>query len=212
MRPRGSFSSDSSSERPPNNHQSTGSSPYQQRTRNLLQFLTNSGLLVERVISVLEYMKSNDINLAILIWAISWNVEDLVNHKIVVFERTSLMLSEELPDILRNWLRPPRQHSAGIRTKAARQALNEWALSTVCKAVNNEMKDLKTFLKSSPSDVSEESLLSIQLDNMVSDVSTMAPTLWYVLRHAAYTPKQDKRNALKTPETVSDPLPSYVVY
>ena len=62
-------------------------------------------------------MKSIDINLAILVWAISWNVEDLINHKAVVFERTSLMLSEELPQILRNWLKPPRQHSAGIRTK-----------------------------------------------------------------------------------------------
>jgi hypothetical protein len=198
MRPRGSFSSDSSSEHPPNNCRSTGLSPYQQRTRNLLQFLTNSGLqvLMERVISVLEYMKSIDINLAILIWVISWNVEDLINHKVLVFERTSLMLSEELPEVLRNWLRPPRQHSAGVRTKAARQALNKWALRTVCETINDEMKGLKTFLKSSPADVSEESLLSIQLDNMVSEVSTMAPTLWYVLRHAAYTSKQDKRNAL----------------
>jgi hypothetical protein len=119
------------------------------------------------------------------------------------------MLSEELPQILRNWLRPPRQHSAGVRTKAARQALNEWALSTVCKAVNDEMKDLKTFLKSSPSDVSEECLLDIELESMVSQVSTMAPTLWYVLRHAAYTPKQDKRNALKTPDMVSDPIVWY---
>jgi hypothetical protein len=120
------------------------------------------------------------------------------------------MLSEELPKILQNWLRPPQQHSAGIRMKAACQALNEWALGTICEVVNDEMKGLKTFLKSSPADVSEESLLSIQLNNMVSDVSMMAPTLWYVLRHAAYTPKQDKRNALKTPETVSDPLSSYV--
>ena len=95
MRRRGSISSDSSSEHPLNNHQSTGSSPYKQCTRNLRQFLTNSGLLVERVISALEYMKSIDINLAILIWAISWNVEELINHKAVVFERTSLMLSEE---------------------------------------------------------------------------------------------------------------------
>lgn len=37
-------------------------SPYEQRTWNLLQFITNSGILVEYVISVLEYMKSNDIN------------------------------------------------------------------------------------------------------------------------------------------------------
>ena len=33
-------------------------------------------------------MKSIDINLAILIWAISWNMEDLVDQ---VFERTSLI-------------------------------------------------------------------------------------------------------------------------
>ena len=81
MHRRGSFSSNSSSENSPNNHQSTGSSPYQQRTRNLRQFLITSGLLVERVVSVLEYMKSIDINLAILVWAISWNVEDLINSK-----------------------------------------------------------------------------------------------------------------------------------
>jgi hypothetical protein len=93
--------------------------------------------------------------------------------------------------------------------KAAHQAMNEWALSTICKAVNDEMKDLKTFLKSSPSHVSEECLLDIELKSMVCKVSTMAPTLWYVLRHAAYMPKQDKRNALKMPDTVSDPIVWY---
>ena len=55
------------------------------------QFTSNSHQLVECVISVLEYMKFIDISLAILIWAISWNVEDLVDHKVVVFERTSLI-------------------------------------------------------------------------------------------------------------------------
>jgi hypothetical protein len=33
--------------------------------------------------------------------------------------------------------------------------------------------------------------LNIQLDDMMSKVSTIAPTLWSILRHAAYTPKQD---------------------
>ena len=120
-----------------------------QRTRNLLWFLTNfklnSGLLMEQVISVLEYLKSIDINLAILIWVINWNVEVLIIHKFVVFERMSLMLSEELPQILRNWLRPPRQHSAGVYAKAACRALNEWAIRW-------GNKGLKMFLKFSPLD------------------------------------------------------------
>ena len=81
--------------------------------------------------------------------------------------------------------------------------MNEWALGTVCEAVNEEMKCLKTVLKSSPSDVSEDTLLNIQLNGMVSEISTTAPTLWSILRHAAYTPKQDKRNVLKSPDTVS---------
>jgi hypothetical protein len=59
--------------------------------------------------------------------------------------------------------------------------LNKWALRTICEVINDEMKGFKRFLKASPEDVSEESLLSIQLNSMVSEVSMMAPTLWYVL-------------------------------
>jgi hypothetical protein len=70
------------------------------------------------------------------------------------------MLSEELPEILQNWLTPPQQHSAGIHTKAAHQALNEWALGTICEAINEEMKGLKVCLKLSPLDVAEDSLLT----------------------------------------------------
>ena len=56
-------------------------SPYEQRTWNLLQFITNSGILVEHVISVLEYMKSNDINrnFTVLIRRRQWVV--LVNRR-----------------------------------------------------------------------------------------------------------------------------------
>jgi hypothetical protein len=41
-------------------------------------------------------MKSLDINLPILLWAISWNVPELTSDFNVAAERTALMVSEEL--------------------------------------------------------------------------------------------------------------------
>jgi len=166
--------------------------------------LEDSGLLVERVVSVLEFMRSNDINLTILLWAISWNVKELTGHSLASYERTSLMLSDELPQILRNWLKPPRQHSAGIRTKAANESIRESALGIVCDAIDNEMKGLKTIFKSSSLNVSKESLLDFEVTKMISEVSNSAPTVWRLFRHASYTPKQNTRNTFKSPDSVSE--------
>jgi hypothetical protein len=57
--------------------QSSDSNPECQRTRNLRQFLEQNNLLVERVLAIIDFMRSVDINLPILLWAISWNVPEL---------------------------------------------------------------------------------------------------------------------------------------
>jgi hypothetical protein len=76
------------------------------------------------------------INLPILLWAISWNVEDLILDPYVKFNRTALMLSEELPTILSHWFKPPRSHNQGIRTKAAQAILTDWALEQLLDMIN----------------------------------------------------------------------------
>ena len=122
---------------------STRTSPYQQRSRNLRRFLEDSGLLVERVLSVLHFMRANDIDLATLLWAlwaVSWNVDELNQDTLVSFERTSLMLSDDLPQILDNWFRPSRSHSAGTCTQAGRRTMRDWSVDTVCRIVDEEMK------------------------------------------------------------------------
>jgi hypothetical protein len=75
------------------------------------------------------------------------------------------MLSDELPQIIRNWHKPSRPHTSGVRTKAASDALTEWALETVSNMIDLEMKNLKHVLKSSPSDLTEENLLQVRLNN-----------------------------------------------
>jgi hypothetical protein len=80
-------------------------------------------------------MKSIDINLPLLLWAISWNIPELAQ---VAAERTALMVSEELPGILAHWQRLPRKRGAGIRTKAAYDVMNQFELDTVRKLVGDD--------------------------------------------------------------------------
>ena len=167
------------------------------------RFLQENNLLVERVLTVLDLMTANDIDLATLLWAVSWGVPELSGHPSVIFNRTSLMLSDDLPGILQNWYRPPRSHSAGIRTKAAHDTMAEWALKTVLEMVDGEMRDLKHVMRSPPSDLTEEGLLGIKFQDLISEVSTRAPNFWSILRHASYTSQQDK-NTMKKPEPVSN--------
>ena len=92
--------------------------PYLRHNENLRQLFDNQSLS-ERVRQVLDFMKSVDINLPIFLWAISWNIPELISDPKVSAERTALMISDELPEILAHWRQPPRKHNSGIRTRAA---------------------------------------------------------------------------------------------
>ncbi|KAH9970152.1 hypothetical protein BJV74DRAFT_784528 [Russula compacta] len=93
-------------------------SPYLQRACNSRCFLEQNGNLVEHILVVLEFMCLHNVTLSVLVWAISWGVKELSSNHQVVFERTSLLVSDKLPEILKNWFKPPHRHSAGIRTEA----------------------------------------------------------------------------------------------
>jgi hypothetical protein len=147
-------------------------------------------------------MKSLDINLPILLWAISWNVPELTSDLNVAAERTALMISEELPGILSHWRRPPRKHSVGIRTKAAYDSMNRFAIDVVLELIDSEMGGLSSVFSSPPGELSEDSLLGIRWKDMITCVSREAPTTWTLLHHTAYTQKQESRNTTKNPDTV----------
>jgi hypothetical protein len=101
------------------------------------------------------------------------------------------MVSNELPGILAHWWRPPQKHNSGIRTKAAYHTMKKFALDTILEIVGDEMDALDNVFKSPQSELSEESLLNIKWKEMTADVCCEAPTTWFLLRHAAYTQKQE---------------------
>jgi hypothetical protein len=103
-------------------------------------------------------MSSVNINLPILLWAISWNIPELVSDLKVSAERMALMVSNELLWILAHWWCPPWKHNSGIHTKAAYHTMNKFALDTILEIVGDEMDALDNVFKLPQSELSEESL------------------------------------------------------
>ncbi|KAJ7210043.1 hypothetical protein GGX14DRAFT_303538, partial [Mycena pura] len=60
----------------------------------------------------------------------------------VVYARTSLMVSEELPQILQRCYNPPRRSAKGhgARPAGARQVLLDFARSCISDTIDQEMK------------------------------------------------------------------------
>ena len=115
------------------------SDPHLKQTNAYHRYLAASGDIAERVLKILWYMEELHINLPIFLWAISWNIEELVSNPHAWFARTTLMLSEELPGILTHWHQPPWQHNPGVQTKAAKLAMTEWALEMLCDTIDEEL-------------------------------------------------------------------------
>ena len=65
-------------------------------TENIWQFLDDQ-TLAAHVRSILDFMKSVNINLPILLWAISWNIPELISDLKVSAERTAFDTSLCLP-------------------------------------------------------------------------------------------------------------------
>jgi hypothetical protein len=171
------------------------------RTDNLRHLHTDQSL-AQSVRTVLDCMKDVNLNLPIFLWAISWNIQELITDLTVTAERTALMLSDELPGILAHWRRPPRKHGQGVRTKGAYDTMNKFALDSVLELIDNEMGDLDDILSSPQVDLSEENLLSIKMKDLMASVCHKAPTTSTLFRHAAYTQKQEARNTFKNPDNV----------
>jgi hypothetical protein len=150
-------------------------------------------------------MESQQVDLGILLWAISWNVQELISNPTAHFMQTSLMVSNKLPLVLSQWHKPPQTHSTGTRTKAAGKAMTSWALELICDDLDQEMHQLKLVMDSPQQELSEASLLGIDCQEMINDIKLSTPTMWTLFCCTAYTAKQELRNMAKNPDPVKLP-------
>ena len=65
------------------------SDPHLRHTDRCRQFLNNSGNISDRVLQVLALMDDLHLNLPLFLWAISWNVPELISNHRVRYARTA---------------------------------------------------------------------------------------------------------------------------
>lgn len=70
-------------------------------------------VVLETVKDTLVFWQSCGMDLLLFLDAVSWGSEECIMNKQVRYAKTSLMVSDELPEILRRWYWPPRSHHFG---------------------------------------------------------------------------------------------------
>lgn len=169
--------------------------------------------MARKIRAILFFMEGQGINLPIFLDALSWGDPACSSDPKIKYARTSLMVSIELPGILSRWYNPPQRtnHRRGKRPAGARASLLDFAATVVAGRIDKEMKQSAPLFLSPPEDFSQESLTSVDFDNLKTATLEKAPITWQVFQSAAYSLKQELRNKYKDPRTVSYSFPGYKI-
>ncbi|KAI0682069.1 hypothetical protein BC835DRAFT_1224843, partial [Cytidiella melzeri] len=126
------------------------------------------GAIAARMVQIIDFMASLQMNTATFLHYLSWNLEIpgcMVHEQ---YARTVLMRCKQLPGILKHWHKPPSLHDKGVSTRGARDAMNEWSFENVAACLNSKMRNFSPHLESPPDHMSEELLLGISLKDNIA--------------------------------------------
>lgn len=167
------------------NRMETGQRSYRDHTQGRRFVIQDEDDLFRRVRNVLDCLDGSGLDLPIFLHALSWGAEGLISDNKARYHRSVLMNSTELPEIIKQWSR---------RSEAAQRFLTTWAVDHVTQRINTEMNAAVEKLRCDGDDLSEQTFLSITPQSMESLLEPEVPTLWTVLKSAAKTSQQEKRN------------------
>jgi hypothetical protein len=183
-------------------------SPHRRRNANNREWYQQNDneqhdTLAENIIKVLAFMDTLHLDLGLLLWAMSWHVQEVSCLAKVSFERSALLNSDELLGIIRHWHHRPTHHGAGIRQHEGCGVLQQFAIELVEHVTDKEIRALYPFLELKSKDVNCDTILSLDIPKLKSSVKLHAPVLWRLLRHTAWTNQQEEHTLIKTPDFVS---------
>ncbi|KAJ7591737.1 hypothetical protein C8J56DRAFT_1046070 [Mycena floridula] len=171
------------------------------KTRRWKKAAEEDGVMLSKVHTILKTMEDLNINLPLFLDAVSWGNEDCTRDGKVKHARMVLMHSEELPQILQHWWKPPKNWKR--RATAGKSSMEAFAADCMSSVFNEELSTISEWLKSPAGDDTRlERLTELNFDEMIAFMRRDAPHLWKAMRDLAWTPKQEKENTMKDPDKI----------
>ena len=188
-------------------NQALASHPIQiKNTQQLRGALT--GNIAAKIRTVLSCMESVGLNLPLFLDFLSWGDQECIVNAKIRYERTMLMVSEELPGVLEWWRSPPRSTGGkNLRPKGVRLVMEEFAFSCVTEVVEKELQGIEELAMCLSNEVSDDRLTCFLIEDMVLKLSSPAvgstPKLWALLQKVSQMKQQVRKSTKKPSDLVS---------
>ncbi|EGN96693.1 hypothetical protein SERLA73DRAFT_75565 [Serpula lacrymans var. lacrymans S7.3] len=142
-------------------------------------------------------MSSLGLNLPLFLDYVSWGDHECTADPKICYERANLMVSNELPEILKRWSKPPyTQGTHNARASGAKGVLEKFLFGCIGEVLEDELRRIQDLAKCPPEDVSEEGLTSLFIEDLVLKLQSPGfdgtPMLWALLQHLTRTDSQEK--------------------
>ncbi|KAH9474970.1 hypothetical protein JR316_0012069 [Psilocybe cubensis] len=178
---------------------SSESTLYEIEEEHLLEHPSASSIQ-PKVREVLKYLDSKNFKIIDFLDGLSWGDMACTQDPKIRTERSLLLNSPKLGDILHRWCCPPRPAgSSKARPKGAFPTMHEFAVGHIGKEVDQELEQISALLKSPTAiDVEENTLTNTSFEKIAAEMEKSMPTLWKLLDIFLYRNSQRKRNQTKT--------------
>ncbi|EIW55822.1 uncharacterized protein TRAVEDRAFT_129435 [Trametes versicolor FP-101664 SS1] len=185
---------------PPRTAASSFYSGYTATFRNALA--RDSASLATRVENVLEFMRTQNLNLELFMDAVFWGDPGCIANRKIAHERAVFMRSPILLSVLDRWWHPPTKETSG-----GGSAMKDFLVARVGETLVEELEDVASSqLRPPDNPLSASNLTSVNFRDVGTQIQNRhAPKLWLLLQQLAWSPRQKKENSQKNPFHVCIP-------
>ena len=132
--------------------------------------------IAARVRTILYFMDAMGLNLPLFLDYLSWgDVECVQDPRILCYERTALMVSDELPIVLKRWLSPPRNADThDVQAMGGKKYLEQFVVDCMQEIGLRKLISLRSTVQHLKKDLSQAQLMKMTLDVIIETFKGMS--------------------------------------
>ncbi|KIK90933.1 hypothetical protein PAXRUDRAFT_27220 [Paxillus rubicundulus Ve08.2h10] len=166
------------------------------RTRALRGKLAGQDI-AGKITNILTAVQDEGMDLPLFLDMLFWGHPDCHAQAKFHYARTSLLVSEELPNILDHWHQPPCTQNKGHHPAGAHHILRNFAVRVTSSLIDNDMETIACHFYSKPADLTKKHLTTFDFHAFASLIKREVPLLWKIFERVVFSDAQGQRNIQK---------------